>query len=81
MKIQHMRLREPVCLVFDKIVYCREVRECLHAEFAVEAATEGGEDLVFFLGSVPDYIIISIAPCFVERGGGKDRSIDAYPRL
>jgi hypothetical protein len=58
-KIQHMRLRKLVCLVFDKVVDGRQVRECLHAKFAVEPAAEGGEDLVFFLGSVPDYILIS----------------------
>lgn len=56
-EIQYMRLRKLVCLVFDKVVYRRQVRECLHAEFAVESAAEGGEDLVFFLGSVPDYTL------------------------
>ena len=58
-KIQHMRLRKLVGLVFDKVVYRGQVRECLHAEFAVEPATEGSEDLVFFLGSVPDCILIN----------------------
>ena len=53
-----MRLRMLVCLVLDKVVYRGHVRKRLHAEFTVEAASDGGEDLVLFLCSMPDYVLL-----------------------
>ena len=45
-----------------------DVREGFHAEFAVEAAAQRVEDLVFLLRAVPHVPLVHVADGFVGRG-------------
>jgi hypothetical protein len=53
-EVQNVRLRVLVFLVFDKVLNGGHMGECLHTEFTVEPTTQGVEDLVFLLCTVPD---------------------------
>jgi len=57
MKVDNVRLGVLVGFVFDERLDGLQVREGFHSEFAVKSASEGLVDLVFFLCSMPHYVL------------------------
>ena len=61
MKVNNMRFWIHVVFARDKVLDRREMWKCFHAKLAIESATQGVEDLVFLLSTMPDYNNVSMA--------------------
>lgn len=52
-EVDHMALRIELRRIRNEILDSVDVRECLHAEFAIESTTQLIENLIFLLSAVP----------------------------
>lgn len=67
MEVHSVRLRMHVACLGDERLDSFEVRECFHAELAVEPSTQRLKNLILLLRSVPDVPLVHIADSRVRR--------------